>query len=232
MRIKRTLKKHLWPVIGVIAVIMVGGSMVYANYAEQVANQGVTITSHVQNPQATVTLTEYSDFACPSCEAIYPTVKQILADAGPKLRFEYKYFPLINVHPNALSAARAAEAAAQQGKFFEMYDQLFSNASQWVNAPDPRTYYLQYAHTIGLDLPQFKRQFGSTKIKDAILQDYQSDLKLGLSSTPTFFLNGKKLTLTSAADLAATVKVALGAGSATTTTNTSTTTAQGATFSL
>ena len=232
MRIKRTLKKHLWLVIGAVAVILIGGSMVYANYAEQVANKGVTFSPHIQNPNATVSLTEYSDFACPSCEAIYPTVASILKKYGDKIKFEYKYFPLINVHPNALIAARAAEAAAQQGKFFPMYDQLFQNSSQWVNAPDPTSYFIQYAQTIGLNVPQFKRQLGSTKIKDKILQDYQADLKQGLTSTPTFYLNGQKLTLTSPTQFEALVAAAVNPATSTAATSGAAATTGGVQFGL
>ena len=195
---KRMFKRYMWWFIGGLAVILIGGSSVYAHFAAVAANKGVSFSPHVTgNPNATVTLTEYSDFVCPACEEFYPHVENILKQYGNKIRFEYKFFPLIGVHQNAVPAATAAETAAQQGKFFAMYNELFSNASQWANSPNPMPYFDQYAQKIGLNMNQFHRQFHSSLIKDKIMKDYKAAQALGLTSTPTFFLNGQKMTIKS-----------------------------------
>ena len=129
-------KKHFWKILALLVVLLLGGSIIYSQKASEEANVGVVIEPHIKgNPDASVTLVEYSDFQCPACGQFYPYVKEVVEEHGDKLRFEYKHFPLITIHKNAVPAARAAEAASQQGKFFEMHDKLFEYFRVLIYAP-------------------------------------------------------------------------------------------------
>ena len=124
------LKKHFWKVVALVVIVLIGASVLYSKQTAERANEGVVIESHVKgNPDAAVTLIEYSDFECPACAQFSPYIKELMNEYGDELRFEYRHFPLINIHAQAIPAARAAEAAAQQGKFWEMHDKLFENQS-------------------------------------------------------------------------------------------------------
>lgn len=188
------MKKHPWKIIGIIVVILIAGSFYLASKSSEGANEGVVLEPHIKgNPEATVTLTEYSDFQCPACGQFYPIVKEILEEFGDDLRFEYKHFPLVTIHRFAVPAAKAAEAAGQQGKFFEMHDKLFENQSTWSNAASPTIYFYQYAEELGLDMDTFKRQMRSSLIDDKIQAEFDEAREKGLTGTPSFFLNGTRM---------------------------------------
>lgn len=188
------VKKHFWKIVALIAVLALGGAIYYSKQAAEKANEGVVINTHVKgNPEAKVELIEYSDFQCPACGQFYPYVKEIIEDYGSDIRFEYRHFPLITVHPSAVPAARAAEAADQQGKFWEMHDKLFENQSVWSKSSNPSSLFNQYAEELGLNMDQFKRQQNAAMIADAIDKSFQDARSRGFSGTPTFLLNGEKM---------------------------------------
>lgn len=204
------LKKHFWKIVAVLVVILVAGSVVYSKQATEKANEGVTIETHVKgNPDAAVTLVEYSDFQCPACGQFYPYVKDVVGEHGNDLRFEYRHFPLINIHPNALPAARAAEAAAQQGKFWEMHDKLFENQNTWGKASNPVGFFKQYAGEIGLDMGQFERQLDSSVITDAVDASFEDARSRGFTGTPTFLLNGQQMSFSTFDEFKAQVEAAI-----------------------
>lgn len=205
------MKNHLGKIFIGVAILAVGASLVYANRVSEQANDGVTIAPHVKgNPAATVTLTEYSDFQCPACAAFYPYVNALVEQYGDQLKFEYKHFPLISIHPLAVPAAKAAEAAAQQGKFFEMHDKLFENQTTWAASSNPVRFFEGYASEIGLDVELFKQHYKSSLIEDAIEADFEKARELGLTSTPSFFLNGEKMEFTSFEEFTTQIVNALG----------------------
>lgn len=143
------------------------------------------------NKKSKVILVEYSDFQCPACGQYHPMVKEILKKYDKKILFVLRHFPL-DQHKNAVSAARAAEAANKQGKFFEMGDLLFVNQATWGESKDPQKYFTEYAKKLKLNMDQFKKD--NTNAQDAKIQaDRNSGVSLGVNSTPTFFLNGAKL---------------------------------------
>lgn len=146
-----------------------------------------------REPEAQVSLIEYSDFQCPACQAYYPVIKQLVTEFGDSLSFVYRHFPLRSTHFNAQIAAQAAEAAEEQGKFGEMHDLLFENQNEWAKIPDAKDLLEKYAQKIGLNLEQFRKDLESDKVKQEVEKDYQSGLLLGVKVTPTFFLNSKKL---------------------------------------
>ncbi len=145
---------------------------------------------------ASITLIEYSDFQCPACGAFAPIVDKALAepDLAGKVKFVYRNFPL-QQHQNAQIAAQAAQAAAEQGKFWEMHDILFKNQNEWsgMSNTGARNKFADYAQQLGLDVERFKSHLDDKSAKDKISLDYNSGLESGVDATPSFFVNGIKM---------------------------------------
>jgi protein-disulfide isomerase len=141
---------------------------------------------HVQgNELAAIELIEYGDYQCPYCGQAYPIVKHIQEVLGSRLKFVFRNFPLRKIHPQAMAAALASEAAGLQGKFWEMHDILFENQ----NNLDHNSI-LSYARTLGLDAGKFNEDIASPELEKKVLSDFQSGLLGGVNATPTFFVNG------------------------------------------
>jgi len=141
---------------------------------------------HILAPEtATVTLVEYGDYECPYCGLAHPIVKELLHRLGDQLRFVFRHFPLVQVHPHAEHAAQAAEAAGRQGKFWEMHDYLFEHQDALDDV-----HLVQYAIDLNLDLPRFEQDFGDPAIIEHIREDILSGIQSGVNGTPTFFING------------------------------------------
>ncbi|HWS53772.1 MAG TPA: thioredoxin domain-containing protein [Pyrinomonadaceae bacterium] len=170
---------------------------------------------HSVGPEtAPVTLEEFGDFQCPPCGRMHPLVQEIEKDYGDRLRFVYRHFPLQQLHKNAFSAARAAEAAGMQGKFWEMHDLIFDNQLQWAESPEPRNIFNDYARRLGLSVEKFQSDMARQDVADRVMADYQRGNSLGVTGTPTFFVNGRELPGTQALDpayLRAQIDQALGA---------------------
>lgn len=142
----------------------------------------------------TVTLIEYGDFQCPSCGAYYPVVKQVAEKYKDHVNFIFRHFPLISIHPNAFSASRAAEAAGNQGKFWEMHDRLFETQNSWGQvSSNQQALFEQYANELSLDLERFKQDYASEATADRINRDVSSAKQFNITGTPTFILNGEKI---------------------------------------
>ncbi len=136
---------------------------------------------------APVTLVEYGDYECPHCGRAHPVVKAVQRDLGSDLRFVFRNFPLAEAHPHAQLAAQAAEAAAAQGKFWEMHDMLFEHQDA-LDAED----IIGYAKLIGLDVPQFARDMEAGTYAKRVRDDFRSGVRSGVNGTPTFFVNGER----------------------------------------
>jgi len=132
-----------------------------------------------------VTLVEYGDYECPYSGAAYPIVKQIQARMGGRLRFVFRNFPLVSVHPHAERAAEAAEAAGAQGKFWEMHDRLFQSQPRLGDA-----FLSSYAERLGLDVDRFHKELSEHTYAGRIREDLASGDRSGVPGTPTFFING------------------------------------------
>ena len=142
---------------------------------------------HVRGPQrAPVTLVEYGDFECPYCGQAEPVVRELLADYGD-LRYVWRHLPLTDVHPHAQAAAEGTEAAANQGKFWDMHDQLLDHQGR-LTADD----LIRYAGLLGLDTGRFTRDLRNHAGQAKIAADVDSADLSGVSGTPTFFINGKR----------------------------------------
>ena len=136
---------------------------------------------------APVTLVEYGDYECPYCGMAYPVVKSAQRELGKDLRFVFRNFPLAEAHPHARLAAEAAEAAAAQGKFWEMHDALFEHQDA-LEAED----IIGYAKSLGLDMTQFGKDLQDSKYTKRVREDFRSGVKSGVNGTPTFFINGSR----------------------------------------
>jgi protein-disulfide isomerase len=144
-------------------------------------------TDHSHGPHhAAVTLVEYGDFECPNCKAAAPAVKLMLSHFSGKLRFVFRHFPLEEVHPHALHAALAAEAAGGQGKFWQMHDLLFENQNH-LKANNLRS----YAQHLELDMVRFDADMADELYLQRIREQIEGGSRSGVRATPTFFLNGK-----------------------------------------
>lgn len=154
----------------------------------------ITAADHAEgNTLSQNTLVEYSDFQCPACALYYSIVKQIAAASGGQLLIVYRYFPLATIHPNGDISARAAEAAARQGKFWEMHDLLFERQKNWTSSPDPTDIFIGYAAELGLDKDRFIADLNAAEVAARVRADLESGARAGVNETPTFYLNGKKL---------------------------------------
>ena len=145
------------------------------------------------DPHAPVSLVEYSDFQCPMCARVQPTLHLLLDTYKGKVRLAYKYFPLMRIHRNALSSATAAECAADQNQFWPYQDQLFTNQSQWAELQDPTTVYLSIAKNVNLDTIKFGVCLADPTKHDIILRDEDEGKTREISATPTLFVNDQRL---------------------------------------
>lgn len=158
--------------------------------------QPVGANDHVLGPSvAAVTLVEYGDYECPHCGHAYPVVEEVLRHLGHEVRFAFRHFPLSQLHPRALMAAQAAEAAGAQGEFWRMHQMLFEN--QEALEPDDL---LAYAQAVGLETTRFARELRDEVHLPKVQADFRSGVRSGVNGTPTFFINGARFDLPWAPD--------------------------------
>jgi protein-disulfide isomerase len=142
---------------------------------------------HAEGPaDARVVLVEYGDYQCPYCGAAYPVVKRIQKHLGKRLRFVFRNFPITNSHAHAEWAAEVAEAAAAQGRFWEMHDLLYENQS---SLGDP-AFFTRFERKLELDVARLDREVAVQAHSDRIQEDFLSGVRSGVNGTPTFFVNG------------------------------------------
>jgi protein-disulfide isomerase len=154
-----------------------------------VLNVGLAGGATRGDPNAAVTVIEFTDFQCSACGAMYPIVEEALKPYGNRVRFVIRNFPLTSVHPNAFRAAQAAEAAKVQGKFWEYIDIMFKNQTA-LDAESLK----KYATQVGLDRKRFDAELDAGKYDNVIGRDMEDGETYGIESTPTFFINGIVLT--------------------------------------
>ncbi len=147
----------------------------------------------IGSDSAKVKLVEFSDLQCPACLAAEPTLRAI-RDSNPQVQLIYRHFPLPQ-HSHGKQAANLAEAAAEQGKFWQMHDILFETQNQWSTLLDATAFFNDLVKQLGLDEVRFKAALESKTLKSKIDDDIAEAQTLGVNSTPTFFINGQKLNL-------------------------------------
>lgn len=136
---------------------------------------------------APIVLVEYGDYQCPHCRMAFPMVKRLQKALGKDLKFVFRNFPLSEAHPDAVNAAKVAEAAALQGKFWEMHDMLFENQENLdVESLG------NYAEKLKLDVSALNDAVGSSEIEDRVSSDFEGGVRSGVNGTPTFFVNGTR----------------------------------------
>ena len=138
---------------------------------------------------APVTIEFFSDLQCPACARYEPMVKTVRNEFGNKVRLVLRHFPL-SAHEHALPAALAAEAAANQGKFWEMAEALYKTQWMWANAPAPRVIFMDRAKEIGLDLDKFQKDMDSSEVRDRVAADQAHAQNVGVKSPPSVVING------------------------------------------
>lgn len=197
-------------IISVISVVVIFGFLVgvymltnsSSSSSGTISKEAQTITpaDHIKwSPEKKNILVEYSDLQCPACKAFHDMIKNQIEASGSantniikKVTFIYRHFPL-DQHPFSHDAAYSAEAAGKQGKFYEMSDLLFANQETWSKTANPKEDFVKYAQQLNLNIDQFKKDSDLQEVKNKVNQDYQSGIQAGVNSTPTFYLNGKKL---------------------------------------
>lgn len=191
-------KASVW----IIALVLIGFlGYKFVNFLQTPAPQtnpdlvNIVDTDHVRgNKDAKVVLVEYGDFQCPACGVYYPLVKKLEKDFPDNLAVVFRNFPLTSLHKNAMNGAKAAEAAGLQDKFWEMHDMLFENQDEWTGLDNPEDTFVKYAEKIGIDKDKFLADYKGQEVQDKISADIKVANQIGINATPTFYLNGKKLT--------------------------------------
>lgn len=192
----------------ILAILIIGfGGIFWINKTKKssTGSSNVQPTNHTRGTGSSgVVLTEYGDFECPACYSYEPLIIAVVEKYKGIITFQYRNFPLTQIHQNALASHRAAEAAAKQGKFWEMHDLLISRSHQqdsqgktakaeWTATTNPAPFFEQYAQSLGLDMVKFKADMNSSEVNDLINADREAGNKLGATGTPTFAINGEKI---------------------------------------
>ena len=176
-------------------------------------SQLVRPDSHVLRKRGNkgVTFVEFLDFECEACGDAYPAIEDLRNEYGGRVTFVARYFPLPN-HFNAMRAARAVEAAAQQDRFEDMYHKMYTTQKQWGEQRTPKDdLFLSYADDLGLDLVKFDRDYRSATTLARIKKDIADGKALGVQGTPSFFVSGTRLEPQSYTDLTGALDDALAA---------------------
>jgi protein-disulfide isomerase len=159
------------------------------------------VGGHFRGPEnAEVTLVEFGDYQCPSCGAYHPFVKEILNRYPTKVRLEFHHFPLITIHPNSMAASKAAEAAGQQGHYWEMHDALFEYQAQWADRPDPKPIFAAIANRIGINGTILLQDMENPALQERILKDVEQGDKAAIQAVPTFFIKGQQVHIKATTD--------------------------------
>jgi protein-disulfide isomerase len=189
-------------IVIVLAVAVAAGAAVYLSRQPDQPSETAATPSHVdirggghfRGPEnAALTLIEFGDFQCPSCGAFHPLVKELLNRYPQQLRLEYHHFPLISIHPNTMLASMAAEAAGEQGHYWEMHDALFEHQREWADNPNAEPVFIAMASRFGLDINRFMQALRSPQVQDRILKDVTRGQDAKVDGTPTFFINGERV---------------------------------------
>lgn len=212
------MDKIKWIIFAVVVLGIFGG-IIWLNKSEEKANsfsgdpakvitEGVIADHAYGSTEQKVVLVEYGDYQCPGCASVATGVKELTEKHKDKLTFVFRHFPLTSIHPNALAAATAAEAAGMQGKYWEMHDLLYQNQQSWssLDASQRGPIFEGYALQLGLDTDKFKQDLSSKDITSKINRDRETAKTYSTNSTPTFVINGQKFTASSATDIDALTK--------------------------
>lgn len=181
----------------IIGIMFLGGNSAPVPIEAKLVDKGELIRSDsikLGSDEAKVKIVEFLDYQCPACKNAHPVIKQVLQDRGGSVQFIVRNFPLSSIHTHADNAARSAEAAYVQGKFWEMHDKLFETQKSWETASNSKDIFTVYARDLNLNMDQFVKDYSDQKIVARISQDKGDGNALGVNSTPTIFIHGEKYT--------------------------------------
>lgn len=178
-------------IVAIVVAIVVGAVLLGKKDDTITSTQGSNNWYGQEN--GVVTLTEYGDFQCPACGQFFPIVAQVKELFKEQIRFEFKHFPLVQIHPNATAAHRAAQASANQNKFWEMHDMLYQRQTSWTNSTNPTAVFEGYARELGLDMNAYNTDTAASQTLGIINFDIDSGKSQNVSGTPTFFIDGVKV---------------------------------------
>lgn len=182
----------------VLAVFVILAGIYFFNSVSKVGTVAqpapVSLDDHIRGgAQAKVVLVEYGDFQCPACGAYEPMIQALLKKHTTDVQFVFRNFPLTQVHQNALLAAKFAEASGIQGKFWEMHDAIYAHQKDWSESLNTKEIFMGYAKEIGLDTTKLEIDLASSTIEDKIFAQAKEGTKIGVQSTPSFFVNGIRI---------------------------------------
>jgi formate-nitrite transporter family protein len=189
-------------IIIVIAVIIAGGAaMVLTKQSSGTAESSTAGSGTVpkgggrfRGPEnAPITLMEFGDFQCPTCGVYAPMVLEVLKRFPTQVRLEFHHFPLVQLHPNAMNAALAAESAGDQGHYWEMHDMIFAHQEDWSRLQNAESQFMVYAGQLGLNVNQFMQSMRAPDVQSRVLQDVVRARDANINSVPTFYINGEKI---------------------------------------
>ena len=190
-------------VIGILATLItfsdnskIDISKINVNSVQLASKDNGNIADHVFGKVGSaVTLIEYGDYQCPGCGNVNPSIESVVHQYQNQIQFIFRNFPLTTLHPNAKAAAAAVEAAGLQVKYWEMHSKVYASQSDWENlsGTDRTDYFAKLASDLGLNTTKFKSDMSSTSVDKKITFDQAIGFKVNIDSTPSFYLDGKKL---------------------------------------
>ena len=198
-------------VVAVMAASLAGDDADVASTPDERTDRLVRADSQrlSEAPGGKATFVEFLDFECEACRAAYPAIEQLRQRYDGRMTFVVRYMPL---HSNSEAAARAAEAAADQGKFEEMYDRLFETQPEWgEQRTSQEEVFFGFASDLGLDMERFRTVYDDPATIELLRRDKADGEALGVTGTPTFFLNGEKVEVSSFDELVGLIDDALSA---------------------
>ena len=185
-------------IIGLVLLVIAAGTTLLLHSNQSVDTRGTDSESRDDadkrpSAETVVTLEEFGDYQCPPCGQLHLTLKKLKQEYGDNLHFLFRNLPLTKIHPNALAAAQAAEAARIQNRFWEMHDLLYENQSLWKDDVNPRSIFIKFATDLGLNVWQFTRDLDSAQVRMRIEADEDAAAQQGIEGTPTILINGRQL---------------------------------------
>lgn len=204
------MTKRTWIIFILAVTLLLGGLIAYSRsespnidtskidvgtYQRASAENGEIADHAFGSTDSKVVVVEYGDFQCPSCATNAPKFKAIAEAYKDKITFVFRNYPLTSIHPNALAAASAAEAAGLQGQYWQMHDLLYDKQSEWSLLPSDKRLdkFTEYAQQLGLDVDKFKADVASENVSKKINYDLALGRKKSIKGTPSVFINGREV---------------------------------------
>lgn len=204
------MSKTAWIIFAAVVVLVFGGLVFYSQSQKTVidtenldagsvlaaSEQSGNIADRVSgNADSKVVLIEYGDFQCPSCAAAHAPITSFIEEYQDKIAFVFRNFPITSAHPHAKAAAATAEAAGLQGKYWEMHNLLFERQRSWssLSADERTNTFANYAAELELDVDKFNQDIASNAVNQKINFDVALSKDMGVTGTPSFFLNDERL---------------------------------------